>query len=90
MADVGVSSEKESRPQDLVNNEECNMRDDEIQVNMNESMNDNPSELLQRVKYLREELKRVKEYNECKAQEELNNALLTKLHSNEQKNNKVS
>ena len=44
----------------------------------------------QKGKYLREELKRVKEDNEhiLKAWEELNNVPLTKLHSNEEVKNK--
>ena len=41
------------------------------------------------VKYLKEELKSVKEDNEhiLKPQEELNNVLLTKIHNNEENNN---
>ena len=44
----------------------------------------------QTIKYLRVELKWVKEYNEqiLKSQEELNNVMLTKLHSNEEEKNK--
>ena len=59
-------------------------------MNLNESRHDNPSELLQRVKYLREELKWVKEDNECilKGHEELNKVSVTKMHSNEQEKNK--
>ena len=84
-----MSTEGESHPNDPENNEEGNIRDSEIWVNMNESRNDNPSELLQTVKYLREEFKRVKEDNEhiLKAHEELNNVMLTKLHTNEEENN---
>ena len=87
--DVGMSVEGESHPKDLERNEEGNIRDDEIWVNLNESMNDNPSEFLQTVKDLKEELKRVKEDNEriLKAREELNNVLLTKLHSSEEEKN---
>ena len=72
MADVGIPTKEESRPKNLVNNEECNMRDGEFQVNMSESMNDNPSELQQTIKDLREELKWVEEENKCilKAREE--------------------
>ena len=57
---------------------------------MNESRNDNPFQLLQTIKYLREELRRVKEDNKhiLKSHEELNNFLLTKLHSNEKEKNK--
>ena len=85
-----MSAEGESHPKDMENNEEGNIRDSEIWVNINESGNDNPYELLQTIKYLREELKWVKEDNELilKEQEELNNVLLTKLYRNdEDKNN---
>ena len=81
---------RESHPKGTENNEEGNIRDNEIRVNLNESKNDNPYELLQKIKYLREELKWVKEDNELilKEQEELNNVLLTKLYRNdEDKNN---
>ena len=71
MADVGMSAEEELHPKNPINNEEGNIRDSEIWVNMNESRNDNPYELIQELKYLREELKWFKEDNECisKAQE---------------------
>ena len=74
----------------LKNNKEGNIGEGEIWVNMNESRNDNPSELLQTVKDLKDELKQVKEDNEriLKAQEELNIVLLTKLHGNEEEKNK--
>ena len=77
--------EGESHPKYLEKNEEGNIRDGQIWVNFNESRNDNPSELLRTTKYLNEELKWVKEDNECilKAMEEINNVLLTKLHINE-------
>ena len=65
MADVGMPAEHESHHKDPDNNEEGNIRDSEMWVNLNESRNDNPSELLQIVKYLKEKLKRVKEDNEC-------------------------
>ena len=86
MTNVGMSVEGESHTKDLENNEEGNIRVSEIWLNLNESRNDNPSEILQIVKYLKEELKRVKEDNEhvLKAQEKLNNVLLTTLHSNEE------
>ena len=45
MADVGMFAEEESHPRNPVNNEESNIRDGEIQVNLNESRNDNPFEL---------------------------------------------
>jgi len=50
---------------------------------MNESRNDNQSELLQTVKYLKEKLQNVKKDRECilKAQEDLNNILLSKIHN---------
>ena len=85
-----MSVKGESHPKIIENNEESNIRDSEIWVNINESGNDNPYELLQTIKYLREELKWVKEDNELilKEQEELNNVLLTKLYRNdEDKNN---
>ena len=63
MADVGMFAEEESHPRNPVNNDEGNLRDGEIWVNLNETRNDNPSELLQTVKELRAELKRVKENN---------------------------
>ena len=64
MEDVEIPAEEKWHPRNLVNNEEGNIRDGEIWVNINESMNDNPSKLQQRVKKLREELKRAKEDNE--------------------------
>ena len=85
-----MSVKGESHPKVIENNEESNIRDSEIWVNLFESGNDNPYELLQTVKYLKAELKRVKEDNEhiLKEEDELNNVLLTKLHSNEEENNK--
>ena len=55
-----------------MNNEEGNLRVGEIWVNLNESRNDNPSELQQNVKEVRVEIKRVKEDDGCilKAQED--------------------
>ena len=90
MVDVGMFVEEESHPKDPVNNEEGNIRDGEVWVNMNESRNDNPSKILQIVKDLRKELKQFKEDNEriLKAQEELNNVLLTKIHKHEVEKNK--
>ena len=40
------------------------IRDDEIWVNLNKIRNDNPSEMLQTIEYLKEKLKGVKEDNE--------------------------
>ena len=90
VVDVEMFTEEESCHEDPINNEQGNIRDGEIWVNLNESRNDNPFELLQTVKDIKEELKRVKEDNEriLKAQIELNNVLLTTLHSNEEENNK--
>ena len=87
VVDVEMFVEEELRLEDPINNEEGNIRDDEIWVNLNESRNDNPSEFLQTVKYLREELKWVKEDNKriLKVRDELNNVMLTKLHSHEKK-----
>ena len=50
MADVGISTEKESHSRNPINNEEGNIGDGEIWVNLNESRNDNPSELQKIVK----------------------------------------
>ena len=61
MVDVGMSAEEESCPKDPIKNDERNIRDSEFWVNLNESRDDNPSEIQQTVKFLREELKRVKE-----------------------------
>ena len=90
MVEVGMSTRGESHPKDMEKNEEGNIRDSEIWVNLYESGNDNPSELLQTGKYVREELKWVKEDNECilKGHEELNKVSVTKMHSNEQEKNK--
>ena len=52
--DVGMSTEEESRIKYTVNNGEGNIRDKEIYVNLNETRNDNQSELLQIVKGLKE------------------------------------
>ena len=46
------STERESHPKDIENNEDSNIREGEIWVNQNESRNDNPSKLLQTVKDL--------------------------------------
>ena len=90
MVDVGKSAEGESHPKDPQNNQEGNIRDNEICVNLKESRNDNPFKLLQTIKYFKVELKQIKEYNEhlLKSHEKLNTILLTKLHSNEEENNK--
>ena len=71
IVDVGIPTKGKSHPKDPKNKEEGNNREGENWVNLNESKNDNPSELIQIVKYLKEELKWVKEDNECilKAQE---------------------
>ena len=58
-----MSVEEESHIRNTINNEAGNLRDGEIQVNLNESQ-DNKSELQRIVKKLRSELKRVKEDNE--------------------------
>ena len=57
MVDVGMSSEEESRHRNTVTNEEGNIRDGEIWVKLNESRNNNPPELQQTIKELREWLK---------------------------------
>ena len=64
MTDVGKFAKGESHPKDPENNEESNIRCNEIWVNLSESRNDNPFELQQMVKYLKEELKQVKQDNE--------------------------
>ena len=61
MEDVGKSAEEESCPKDPIKNDEHNIRDSEFWVNLNESRDDNPSKLQQTIKFLREELKQVKE-----------------------------
>ena len=61
MTDVGKFAKGESHPKDPENNEYSINREGEIWVNLNESRNDNPSELLQTVKYLKGKLKQVKE-----------------------------
>ena len=60
-----MSVEEESHPRNPLNNEEGNIRDGEIWVNLNESRNDNLRELQETVKELKEELKFVKQDNEC-------------------------
>ena len=60
-----MSIEGESYPKYLENNEEGNIRDGEIWVNLNDKRNDYPYDLLQIVKYLKAELKRVKKDYEC-------------------------
>ena len=65
MANVGMFAEEESHPRNPINNEEGNIRDGEIWVNWNESRNNNQYELQEIVKELKEELKQVKEDNEC-------------------------
>ena len=54
MADVGMSVEEESCPKDPIKNDKHNIRDSEFWVNLNESRDDNPSELQQIVKFLKE------------------------------------
>ena len=85
MEDVEIPAEEKWHPRNLVNNEEGNIRDGEIWVNLNESRNDNPFELQQTFKELREKLKWVKEdkWHILKAHEGLNNIMLSKLDSNE-------
>jgi len=75
---VDMLAAGESSPKEQQNNNSEN-----IWVNLNESRNDNQSELLQMVKILREELQNAKKDNECilKEQEELNNILLSKIHN---------
>ena len=64
MVDVGMSREEESHRRNKVTNEEGNKRDGEIWVNINESRNDNMSELQQIVTELRASQKWVKENKE--------------------------
>ena len=54
MADVGMYVEEESHPRNPMNNEEGNLREGDIWENLNESQNDNPFELQQTVKEIRE------------------------------------
>ena len=85
MADISAAGE--SYPKEQENNNGEN-----IWVNMNESRNDNQSELLQTVKYLKEKLQNVKKDNEriLKAQEVLNNFPLSKIHNQDAKIHKGS
>ena len=53
MEDVEIPTEEEWHPINIVNNEEGSIRDGEIWVNLNESRNDNPSELQQTINELR-------------------------------------
>ena len=80
MEEVGIFAKEESHPRYPINNEEDNVRDGEIWVNLNESETNNPYELQKIVKDLRSKLKRVRADNEriLKAQEDLNNSILTK------------
>ena len=89
MENAGMSAKEESQPRNPMNNEEDNIREGEIWVDLNESQ-DNKYELRKIVKKLRSELKRVRENNEriLKAQEELNNILLSKIHIDEKEKNK--
>ena len=84
MEEVGMSIEEESHPRNPINNEEGNLRDGDIWVNLNE-IQVKKYELQRTTKELRSKLKRVKEDNEriLKAQEELNNILLVKIHNDE-------
>ena len=50
MVDVGMFAKEKSHSRNHVNNEEGNLRESDIWVNLNESRNDNPSELQQTVK----------------------------------------
>ena len=92
MEEVGMFAEEESHPRNPINNEEDNVRDGEISVNLNESETNNPCELQRTVKDLRLELKWLREDNEwiLKAQEELNNIILAKIHNYEKEKNKES
>ena len=79
-----------SHPRNLMNNEDGILREGEIWVNLNESRNNNPSELQRIIKELRAGLKRVREDNECilKSQEDLNDILIAKIQSNEKEKHK--
>ena len=80
-----MSTKEDSHPKEQQNIEGENINDGNLQVNINESRNDNQSKLLQIVKDLKQELQSVKEDNELilKSQEELNNVLLTKIQEKE-------
>jgi hypothetical protein len=85
-----MSVEGGSHPKPQENMEQENFNEENIWVNLNESRNDNQSEMLQTVKDLKAELQSVKVDNEriLKAQEELNDVLLNKLHDRENFKNK--
>ena len=89
MADAEVSEEEEIHPDNPLNNEEGNLMYGEIWINLNK-IQDNKSELQRTIKELISELKSVKEDNEriMKAQEELTNILLDKIHNDEKEKNK--
>ena len=61
MAKVEMSIEGESHPKERENIEEGNIRDGDIWVNLNESMNDNQSEILHTTNYLKVELQTIKQ-----------------------------
>ena len=61
MAKVEMSIEGESHPKEGENIEEGNIRDGDIWVNLNESMNDNQSEILHTINYLKVELQTIKQ-----------------------------
>ena len=64
MAKVEMSTEGESHPKERENIEKGNIRDGDIWVNLNESMNDNQSEILHTTNYLKVELQTIKQYYE--------------------------
>ena len=65
-------AKEESNLRNPINNEGGNLRDGEIQVNLNESQTNNPSEMQRTVKELSCEIKSVREDDEriLKAQQE--------------------
>ena len=89
MGDVGIYAEEERHPEQLLNNEEGNIREGEFWVDLNESQY-NKYELKRIVDELRSKLRKVNEDNEkiMKAQKELSTILLAKVHNEEKDINK--
>ena len=63
MEDAEMSVEEELHPENPLNDEEGNLRDGDIQVDLNENQ-DNKYELRRTMKELRSQIRKVKEDNE--------------------------
>ena len=84
MAYANMSIEEEPHPKNPLNNKEGNLRDGEIEVDLN-YIKDNKYELKRTIKTLRSELRKVKEDNEriLNALEKLNSIMFAKIHNDE-------